>query len=136
MAGCSHCRFFWMGVMESVQLFQVTTVISLLVRVEPNLSPFFRNIDLPNPTNGEVPLHIAIKRGHINVIKVLLEMNCRLDIVTALGDSVFHYAATTNADIIKVMSCRRDFYGFARFFCICLIFVLTTSFVNFLISHR
>ena len=43
-----------------------------------------------------------VKRGHFNTIVKLLELNCRLDIVNHLGDSVFHYAATTSVEIIKV----------------------------------
>ncbi|OQV13864.1 85/88 kDa calcium-independent phospholipase A2 [Hypsibius exemplaris] len=73
-----------------------------------NENAFARNLDLPNPANGEVPLHVAIKRGHLNIITKLLDMNCRLDIVSNLGDSIFHYAATADVEIIKELGKKKS----------------------------
>lgn len=67
-----------------------------------NHDSFSKKIDLSNPANGEVPLHVTVKRGHLELTKRLLALDCRLDIVTSVGDSVFHYAATTNPETIKV----------------------------------
>ncbi|XP_055335151.1 85/88 kDa calcium-independent phospholipase A2-like [Paramacrobiotus metropolitanus] len=65
-----------------------------------------QNLDLPNPANGEVPLHVAVKRSHMDLIVRFLELNCRLDIVNNMGDTVFHYAATSSPEIIKILGAK------------------------------
>lgn len=50
----------------------------------------------------ETPLHLAIKRGHTEVIRVLMEKNVSIDTVDVKGNSVYHTAATSNEAIIKV----------------------------------
>ncbi|GAU97825.1 hypothetical protein RvY_09055-2 [Ramazzottius varieornatus] len=71
-----------------------------------NHDSFSKKIDLSNPANGEVPLHVTVKRGHLELTKRLLALDFRLDIVTSVGDSVFHYAATTNPETIKELGKR------------------------------
>lgn len=50
----------------------------------------------------ETPLHLAIKQGHLDVIRCLLQRNISVDVVDVKGNSVYHIAATSSETIIKV----------------------------------
>lgn len=53
----------------------------------------------------ETPLHIAIKEGHIDVIRTLLEKGVSVDVTDVKGNSVYHLAAATDESIIQVLCC-------------------------------
>ncbi|XP_067128398.1 85/88 kDa calcium-independent phospholipase A2 [Centruroides vittatus] len=52
------------------------------------------------------PLHIAIKRQHFLLVQTLIAMDARLDILDVDGNSIYHYAAITNKDIIQVLASK------------------------------
>lgn len=69
---------------------------------EPLLHGSLRQADLADIEMKETPLHLAIQRGHTEVIRVLMEKNVSIDAVDVKGNSVFHTAASSSEAIIKV----------------------------------
>lgn len=69
----------------------------------------------------ETPLHIAIKEGHIDVIRILLEKGVSVDVTDVKGNSVYHLAAATNEMIIQVLFHDVACCSFIRFFLIDLV---------------
>ncbi|XP_045127490.1 85/88 kDa calcium-independent phospholipase A2-like isoform X2 [Portunus trituberculatus] len=63
-----------------------------------------RQVDLADIEMKETPLHLAVKKGHLEVIRVLMEKNVTIDSVDVKGNSVFHVAATSNEAIIKLVT--------------------------------
>lgn len=63
---------------------------------------YYRQANLADIEMKETPLHLAIKKGHIEVIRVLMEKNVSVDTVDVKGNSVYHVAATSSEAIIKV----------------------------------
>lgn len=52
------------------------------------------------------PLHIAIKGQHLSLVQTLVAMDARLDILDKEGNSVYHYAAITNKEIIQALALK------------------------------
>lgn len=63
-----------------------------------------RQADLADIEMKETPLHLAIQRGHTEVIRVLMEKNVSIDAVDVKGNSVFHTAASSSEAIIKLVT--------------------------------
>lgn len=61
------------------------------------------HLNTPDVETGESPLHLAVKCGNIAVIKTLVGAKASLEHLDHRGNSVFHYAASTNKDIIMVL---------------------------------
>lgn len=59
-------------------------------------------MNTPDTETGETPLHLAVKFGNISIIKTLVSAKASLEHLDHQGNSVFHYAASTNKDIIMV----------------------------------
>ncbi len=51
---------------------------------------------------GRTPLMLAIKKQNIYIIKHLLAKGASKICVDKKGNTVFHYAANTNKDVVKV----------------------------------
>lgn len=60
--------------------------------------------DMADIEMKETPLHLAIKKGHIEVIRVLMGKNVSIDAVDVKGNSVYHTAAASNEAIIKLVT--------------------------------
>ena len=55
-------------------------------------------------TNGNAPIHSAVKRGLVDIVKVLLAANADTDVRTRWGDTPLHFAAgLRKKDIVKVL---------------------------------
>ncbi|XP_045582087.1 85/88 kDa calcium-independent phospholipase A2 [Procambarus clarkii] len=52
----------------------------------------------------ETPLHLAIKQGHLDIIRTLMKKNVSVDVTDVKGNSVYHLAATSNETIIKLVT--------------------------------
>ncbi|KAG7174430.1 85/88 kDa calcium-independent phospholipase A2-like 1 [Homarus americanus] len=52
----------------------------------------------------ETPLHLAIKEGHLDIIRGLLERNVSVDVTDVKGNSVYHLAATKDITIIELVT--------------------------------
>ena len=65
-----------------------------------------RQADMADIEMKETPLHLAIKRGHTEVIQVLMAKNVSIESLDVKGNSVFHIAATSSEAIIKVNFAR------------------------------
>ena len=50
---------------------------------------------------GETPIVVAVRRGHLDLVRRMAEKDARLDVLTNRGDSLLHFAARINRiDII------------------------------------
>lgn len=75
---------------------------SLAIR---NLNGFYfcSHLNTPDLLSGESPLMLAIKGQHLAIVKMLVAANASLEHLDHEANSVFHYAASTNKDIILVV---------------------------------
>lgn len=61
-------------------------------------------VNTSDPSDGLSPLQLAVKEGNLNMIMKLLQNNASLGHLNNEGNSVFHFAATTNRDVINALS--------------------------------
>lgn len=61
-------------------------------------------VNASDPSNGLSPLQLAVKEGNLNMIMKLLQNNASLGHLDHECNSVFHFAATTNRDVINALS--------------------------------
>lgn len=74
------------------------------------------------------PLLVAIKAQNLQAIKTLIGKKVSLDCVDNEANSVLHYAASTNKEIVTVSILFKK-YLFINFFCWWLLFIaLVNSF--------
>ncbi|CAG9561409.1 unnamed protein product [Danaus chrysippus] len=65
-----------------------------------------KQIDDIDPTTGITPLMVAIKNNNIRMVQSLLSLNCSLDIIDTEGNTVFHYAAASNKEIVNALTAK------------------------------
>ncbi|CAH2245451.1 jg8709 [Pararge aegeria aegeria] len=63
-----------------------------------------KQIDEIDPATGTTPLMVAVKSGNVRMVQSLVLLNCSLEIVDNEGNTVFHYAAASNKEIINVLA--------------------------------
>lgn len=63
---------------------------------------FDRHLNTPDVISGESPLQLAIKEQNLAVVRTLVAAKASLEHLDNEANSVFHYAASTNRDIIMV----------------------------------
>lgn len=61
------------------------------------------HLNTPDAETGETPIQLAVNCGNISIIKTLVAAKASLEQLDHRGNSVFHYAASTNKDIIMVL---------------------------------
>ena len=62
------------------------------------------NLDASRIFGGESLLHVAVKNGHISMVKLLLESEAEGDAQDDLGNAALHYAAVSGKkDIVKYL---------------------------------
>lgn len=76
-----------------------------------------RQLCNPDPISGLYPIHLAVKNTNLSAIKYLLKADIPLNVLDQDGNTVHHYAAETNKDIVSVMN-----LAFVQLFIICLIY--------------
>ncbi|CAM1291435.1 PLA2G6 (predicted) [Pycnogonum litorale] len=74
--------------------------IKSLIR-HPNVLP---HLDSRCVHTGMTPLHVAIKAQNMQTIVELIDLKADFHILCNNGNSVFHYAAVTNKEIVQVLS--------------------------------
>ncbi|XP_045496134.1 85/88 kDa calcium-independent phospholipase A2 [Colias croceus] len=65
-----------------------------------------RHIDEVDPATGATALMIAIRTGNIRMVHSLISMKCSLNIIDLDGNSVFHYAAASNKEVINALASK------------------------------
>lgn len=61
-----------------------------------------RFLDTADPNTGMTPLLVAIKSQNLQAIKTLIGKKVSLDCVDNEANTVLHYAASTNKEIVSV----------------------------------
>jgi E3 ubiquitin-protein ligase mind-bomb len=55
-------------------------------------------------TNKCTPLHVAVNKGHTDVVRVLVKANCDVNVQDSSGDTAIHDAITKDQpDIINIL---------------------------------
>jgi calcium-independent phospholipase A2 len=62
----------------------------------------FSHLNSPDLNTGVSPLQVAIKTGNLRTVQAVLSAKASLDHLDYEANSVFHYAASTNKEIILV----------------------------------
>lgn len=65
---------------------------------------------LPDSSSGLYPIHLAIKNANLSAIKCLLKLNVKLDVLDQEGNTVHHFAAETNKEIVSVNKFKNNFF--------------------------
>ncbi|KAL0822332.1 hypothetical protein ABMA28_004431 [Loxostege sticticalis] len=84
------------------------TIAHLVAHIGPhelfNNPDIQRHIDDTDPPTGATPLMVAVKSGGLRMVQSLVSLNCSLDSKDLDGNTVFHYAAASNKEIISVLA--------------------------------
>ncbi|CAH2090871.1 unnamed protein product [Euphydryas editha] len=62
-----------------------------------------QHINKADSDTGITPLMIAIKNVNVQLVKGLVSIHCSLDVTDNEGNTVFHYAAASNKEIINIL---------------------------------
>ncbi|CAG9794023.1 unnamed protein product [Diatraea saccharalis] len=62
------------------------------------------HIDDTDPLSGTTPVMVAVKSCNLRMVQSLVSLNCSLDVLDRDGNTVFHYAAASNKEIINVLA--------------------------------
>ncbi|XP_045526544.1 85/88 kDa calcium-independent phospholipase A2 [Pieris brassicae] len=65
-----------------------------------------RHIDEVDPSTGASALMVAIRTGNVRMVQSLISMNSSLDIIDHDHNSVFHYAAASNKEVINALASK------------------------------
>ncbi|KAI5637886.1 ankyrin repeats (many copies) domain-containing protein [Phthorimaea operculella] len=71
---------------------------------DPEVQKLINDID---PLTGATPLMVAVKTGNVRMVQSLVSLNCSLDTVDLEGNTVFHYAAASNKEIINALANKK-----------------------------
>lgn len=67
-----------------------------------NVPEVQRCIDAVDPHTGATPLMVAVKSSNVRMVQSLISLKCSLNTVDNDGNTVYHYAAASNREIINV----------------------------------
>ncbi|XP_061714883.1 85/88 kDa calcium-independent phospholipase A2-like [Cydia pomonella] len=70
---------------------------------DPEVQAHMNEVD---PVTGATPLMVAVKSCNIRMVQSLVSLQVPLDTVDLDGNTVFHYAAASNKDIINVLASK------------------------------
>lgn len=65
-----------------------------------------KHINEIDPITGATPLMVALKTSCLRVVQCLVSHNCSLDTIDVDGNTVFHYAAASNKEIINILASK------------------------------
>ncbi|KAL4711460.1 hypothetical protein ACJJTC_005584 [Scirpophaga incertulas] len=68
---------------------------------DPEIQSHLDDID---PLTGATPVMVAVKSCNLRMVQSLVSLNCVLDVKDSDGNTVFHYAAASNKEIINVLA--------------------------------
>lgn len=80
------------------------------------------HLNTSDSATGISPLQVAVKTGNLKTVQMLVAARCSLEHLDDNGNSVFHYAATTNKDIIAVKFCYCCNFVVVGMFCLFSVF--------------
>ncbi|XP_049874169.1 85/88 kDa calcium-independent phospholipase A2 [Pectinophora gossypiella] len=63
-----------------------------------------KRIDEVDPLTGTTPIMVAVKTANVRMVQSLVSLKCSLDKVDLEGNTVFHYAAASNKEIINALA--------------------------------
>ncbi|KAJ8713641.1 hypothetical protein PYW07_014011 [Mythimna separata] len=65
-----------------------------------------KHIDSIDPLTGATPLMVAVKSCNVRMVQSLVGLNCSLDVIDLEGNTVFHYAAASNKEIVNALASK------------------------------
>ncbi|XP_049706832.2 85/88 kDa calcium-independent phospholipase A2 isoform X1 [Helicoverpa armigera] len=65
-----------------------------------------KHIDSIDPLTGATPLMVAVKSCNVRMVQSLVSLNSSLDVIDLEGNTVFHYAAASNKEIINALASK------------------------------
>nr|AIN39484.1 PLA2-C [Spodoptera exigua] len=65
-----------------------------------------KHIDDVDPLTGATPLMVAVKSCNVRMVQSLVSLQCSLDVIDLEGNTVFHYAAASNKEIINALASK------------------------------
>ncbi|XP_026746516.1 uncharacterized protein LOC113507792 isoform X2 [Trichoplusia ni] len=65
-----------------------------------------KHIDDIDSQTGATPLMVAVKSCHVRLVQSLVSLNCSLDTIDLEGNTVYHYAAASNKEIINALATK------------------------------
>lgn len=72
-----------------------------------NVPEVQRCIDAVDPHTGATPLMVAVKSSNVRMVQSLISLKCSLNTVDNDGNTVYHYAAASNREIINALSAAK-----------------------------
>ncbi|XP_063363554.1 85/88 kDa calcium-independent phospholipase A2 [Cydia amplana] len=70
---------------------------------DPEVQGHLNEVD---PATGATPLMVAVKSCNVRMVQSLVSLQCSLDTVDLDGNTVFHYAAASNKEIINALASK------------------------------
>ncbi|KAI1303564.1 85/88 kDa calcium-independent phospholipase A2 [Halotydeus destructor] len=65
--------------------------------------PLVTDVNVVCPDTQQVPLHLAVKNGKMQIVQFILSLGPKFDLVDNLGNNVLHHAAGTSREIIATI---------------------------------
>ncbi|XP_050549409.1 85/88 kDa calcium-independent phospholipase A2 isoform X1 [Spodoptera frugiperda] len=65
-----------------------------------------KHLDDIDPLTGATPLMVAVKSCNVRMVQSLVSLHCSLDVIDLEGNTVFHYAAASNKEIINALASK------------------------------
>ncbi|XP_073946905.1 85/88 kDa calcium-independent phospholipase A2-like [Choristoneura fumiferana] len=65
-----------------------------------------KHLNDADPPTGASPLMVAVKSCNVRMVQSLVSLQCSLDTVDVDGNTVFHYAAASNKEIINTLASK------------------------------
>lgn len=80
-----------------------------LASMIPNLIQMGLDVDVREPTYGQTPLMYACRRGHVQVVRQLLDFGARVHKVSARGrTAMFEAVAQNNEDVVEILLAKHE----------------------------
>ncbi|XP_047993745.1 85/88 kDa calcium-independent phospholipase A2 isoform X1 [Leguminivora glycinivorella] len=70
---------------------------------DPGVQAHLNEVD---PATGATPLMVAVKSCNVRMVQSLVSLQCSLDTLDVDGNTVFHYAAASNKEIINALASK------------------------------
>ncbi|CAH0398863.1 unnamed protein product [Chilo suppressalis] len=98
---------------DTLSEYKSWTIAHLVAHIGPytlfNYPEVQRHLDDADPFTGITPIMVAVKNRNLRMVQSIVSLNCKLDVIDREGNSVFHYAAASNKEIIYVLANKAAF---------------------------